>query len=277
MRAAAHRGAGIDAARKAQWLKRFRFYREPPDEEAIASWLARFTTSSRDIAARILDCVEVISESQIQKGYKNSLEKLPGWARTKKERDGNWYFVGFGHAGESGQAMVRTFREATKLNDARHDDLFCTVADIPSKKLTAADTVVFIDDFSGSGKQVCDKWNRNGIGILAADAQCHLILTAAADEAIVKIEAETTLTVHVHHHIHANDNFFSDRCERFVQAEKNAILHYCKIADAQHPRGFNDAGLLYVLQHKTPNNSLPILHTNHSGWKGLFPRYLTAD
>src|SRR5262249_43913234 len=137
MRAAANRGAPVDAARKTQWLKRFRFYREPPDEDALESWLSRFKGGSRDVAARILDCVEVISEKQIQNGYRTSLEKLPGWARIKKERDGNWYFVGFGHAGESGQAMVRTFREANKLNDARHDDLFCTVADIASKKLTA--------------------------------------------------------------------------------------------------------------------------------------------
>jgi hypothetical protein len=274
MRASEHRGAPINAARMAQWMKRFRYYRHPPDVDAIESWLGSFKAGSKDIAARILDCVEVISEKQIQVGYKNSLNRIAGWAPTKKERDGNWHFAGFGHAGESGQAMVRTFREANKLNDSRHDDLFCTVADIPSKRLTAADTIVFIDDFSGSGRQVCDKWNKNGIGILVADAQAHIILTAATDEAIEKIQDETTLTVHAHHHLHRNDNFFSERCERFTQAEKNAILHYCKIADAQNPRGFNDSGLLYILQHKTPNNSLPILHANHGRWTGLFPRYL---
>jgi hypothetical protein len=274
MKAAANRGAPVDAARMTQWVRRFRYYRQPPDEEAIRSWLESFREGSRDVAARILDCVEVISESQIQAGYRSSLRKIPGWAPTKRERDGNWYFAGFGYAGESGQAMVRIFREANKLNDARHDDLFCTVADIPSKRLTAADTIVFIDDFSGSGQQVCDRWNKNGIGFLVADAQAHLVVTTATDDAIKKIEKETTLTVHSHYRLHANDNFFSERCDRFTQAEKNAILHYCKIADATHPRGFHETGLLYVLQHKTPNNSLPILHANHAQWTGLFPRYL---
>jgi hypothetical protein len=276
MRAAANRGSPIDAARMAQWLKRFRYYREPPDEEAINSWLASFKGESRDIAARILDCVEVISDTEIQSGYKTSLEKIPGWARTKRDRDGNWYFAGFGYAGESGQAMVRTFREANKLNDTRHDDLFCTVADIVGKDPTAADTIIFIDDFSGSGQQVCGRWNKNGIGMLASDAECHLILTAATDAAINKIEKETSLKVHAHKRIHPNDNFFSERCERFTQAEKNTILHYCKIADSSQPKGFNDTGLLYILQHKTPNNSLPILHANHLRWTGLFPRYLAV-
>ncbi len=273
MRAAGNRGAPIDDARMAQWAKRFRYYRQPPDIEAIDSWLSSFKGDTKDVAARILDCVEVISDAQIQAGYRSSLEQIPGWVRTKRERDGAWYFAGFGFAGESGQAMVRTFREANKLNDTRQDDLFCTIADIPSKKLTAADTIIFIDDFCGTGTQICTRWDTIGM-LIGSDAECHLIVTAATDDAIAKIEDKTPLKVHAHIHIHPNENFFSERCTRFTPAEKNAIFPYCKIADAKNPRGFRDAGLLYVLNHKTPNNSIPILHANHSQWTGLFPRYL---
>jgi hypothetical protein len=275
MRAPSRRGAAVDDARFDGWLDRFRFYRHPPNKTAIQSWLNRFANGERDLAARILDCVEVIPDIRIQEGYQQALRNLPGWNTNKQERDGNWFFVGFGDAGESGPSMVRTFREANHLTAERYDYLFCNILEIPSKKLTAADTIVFIDDFSGTGRQVCKKW-RIISELIATDAQCFLILTAATDEAIRKIQQETELTVRVKFRIQNNENIFAASCQRFNAVERQALLPYCTIADAKEPMGFGGCGLLYVLSHKTPNNSVPILHANHRRWHGLFPRYLQA-
>lgn len=273
MRAPANRGVPIDDARIAAWAARFRFYRFSPDGEAIRSWLDYFKGGAVDVAARILDCVEVVREADILAGYRTSLNRIPGWSRNKRDRDGNWYFVGYGYAGESGQAMVRTFREANRLAEEKYDYLFCTVADLPSKRLTSADHVIFIDDFIGTGRQVCARWRTIEL-LIGSDAECHLIVTASTDDAKSRIHQDTPIKVEAHISIHPNENFFSPICRRFTQEERNLILPYCRVADAQHPKGFGDAGLLYVLNHKTPNNSLPILHANHPRWRGLFPRYL---
>ena len=56
-------------------------------------------------------------------------------------------------------------------------------------------------------------------------------------------------------------------------SEKDALLEYCKRADRKYPRGYGDCGFVLVLAHKTPNNSIPVLHANNVRWKGLFPRY----
>jgi hypothetical protein len=56
--------------------------------------------------------------------------------------------------------------------------------------------------------------------------------------------------------------------------DRDNLLPYCDRADKKNPRGFGECGLLYVLCHKTPNNSIPILYANHSQWVGLFPRNL---
>ncbi|WP_298242769.1 hypothetical protein [uncultured Bradyrhizobium sp.] len=270
------RGTAIDEARLHEWDQQFRFYRHPPNADTVKAWLARFKVADQDVAARILDCVEVVSEARIQEGYKSALASLNGWHKSPASREGRWVFTAFGKPGESGLSMLRIFREANGLTRSQYDDLFRHVTEIPKLKLTAADTIILVDDFSGSGKQVCKRWPQLQ-ELIASDARCLIILTAATADAKKKIEHETELEVISHITIQQNENVFSSRCTRFSQPEKNSLLKYCRIADAQNPKGFSETGLLYVLSHKTPNNSIPILHTNHPRWIGLFPRNLQQE
>lgn len=273
MKMPANRGTPIDQARIGKWIRDFRFYRASPHEAEINAWLNRFGLDDRDIAARVLDCVEVISEATIQEGYKQALGAMAGWHRRANLRDGKWIFTGFGAPSESGMAMLRLFREANSLTDQRFDQLFCSITDIPRRKLSAEDSVVLVDDFAGTGRQISRRWPTLQ-ELIACDARCYLVLTAATIDAIRKIESDTTLEVLVRTKIERNENIFSSACRRFSAADRAALLPYCERADKKNPKGFGDCGLLYVLSHKTPNNSIPILHSNHSRWVGLFPRNL---
>ena len=69
------------------------------------------------------------------------------------------------------------------------------------------------------------------------------------------------------------DSVFSSECPHFSVAEKKTLLDYCMLADRNNSKGYGDAGLLVVLAHRTPNNTIPVLHANHGGWQGLFPRH----
>ena len=143
-------GSAIDDARIDSWVARFKFYRLPPDRKAIQEWLKRFKVSDRDLAARILDVVEIKSEVDIQNGYSAALTSLAGWHLDPGKRTGKWFFVGFGRAGESGQSMLRIFREATRMNSNRFQSLFCSTSDLVNKALTASDTVA-LDNHAASG------------------------------------------------------------------------------------------------------------------------------
>ncbi|MCL6699543.1 hypothetical protein LZ496_12200 [Sphingomonas sp. NSE70-1] len=261
--------------REEEWAERFRFYIEPPTVGAIKAWLELFEEADRPTAAKALDHVLIISEREIQRGYRAALETIPGWSADPAVRQGSWFFVGFGRAGESGPAMVRSFRSANDLALAKYDGLFCDLSDLPYKKLTASDTVVFIDDFSGTGRQVCRLWPVVS-ELVASEAVCHLILTAATTAAETAIRERTQLISHVSHSLGPDANVFDEACTNFDQAEKDTLARYGAIADPRRPRGYGDSGLLLVLSHKTPNNSIPILHVNEDHWKGLFPRYLRA-
>ena len=241
--------------------------------EAIRQWLKLFSNADQDIAARLLDCVQVVSEQEIHSGYRRVLGRLRDWDINPVRRRGRWLFVGFGGSGENGQAMLRIFREANQLTSAAYDSLFCGATDLPFKELTGADHVAFIDDFSGTGRQVCLAWPTLQ-ELIAADAACHLILTAATHVAISKIRKLNNLSLVVHFKLQEEDNVFSSKCKYFKKAEKLIIETYGKRANRKNPKGFGECGLLFVLSHKTPNNTIPILHAYHNRWHGVFPRYL---
>jgi hypothetical protein len=271
MRTPHARGASVDDNRLKMWLRRFAAYRHAPTEEDVRNWLGRFKTNDRDIAARILDCTEVVSAQRIIGGYAEAAKRLPGWHPNPSQRTGRWVFVGLGQAGESGQSMVREFREANGLSDRKYQSLFCEAASLPSLRLKDSDNVVFIDDFAGTGSQVCSSWPEVAL-LLGANCNLYLILTAVTEKASRRISQQTPFNIIAHIILKDRDSFFNS--DHFTPAERQSILAYCQQADKRAPKGYGDCGLLFVLAHKTPNNSLPILHVSKKKWRGLFPRIL---
>jgi hypothetical protein len=76
------------------------------------------------------------------------------------------------------------------------------------------------------------------------------------------------------HELHEGDNVFSDDCLHFAKLDRAKLFHYGRLASRRHPMGFGDCGFLVVFQHRTPNNSIPILHADNRRWTGLFLRHV---
>jgi hypothetical protein len=279
-------GTPIDAKRFRRWVRRFGSYRAEVTTITIESWIKQFKKRDRDLAARVLDAVEFYGQSQISAAYRQALASLPGWHRSPSQRGGQWRFTAMsGGSGQSGDAMLHQFRVANCLDAAQSDGLFVSRSDLfrqpmlpetDPQKLGKNDVVVFLDDFSGTGQQVCDAWNDpvTSFGaLLAGVGKVYLILVAASKQARQRISRETTIVPVPAHELHEADDVFSDRCRHFTPSDQVRLLHYGEIADTKQPRGFGNCGLLVVLQHRTPNNSIPILHADHHKWTGLFPRH----
>ena len=258
------------------WLERFSHYRQPPTRETLLSWLERFDHEHLSIAHRILDQVVVVSELEIQEGYHRGLESLDGWSRPAANRRGRWFFVGVGGAGESGPAMLRLFREANGLTSRAWDGFFVAQLELPRLRLSARDNVVFVDDFAGTGSQMVEYWPTLQ-ELVASEAKCYLLLTAITEWAEEKLRKHTEFRVRADLMLGKERNLYTEECGIFSEEELLVMDSYGAIAWAQHPRGFGDCGLCFILSHKTPNNSIPILHANHERWIGLFPRHLIAQ
>ena len=279
-------GTAIDAKRYKRWISRFGSYRAGIINVTIESWLGQFDEPDQDLADRVLDAVEFYGQSQIHAAYRQALAALDGWHRSTTRRRGQWRFAAMsGSAGESGDAMLYQFRVANGLDAKSLNELFVSRSDLfrqpmlpddDPQKLGQDDVVVLLDDFSGTGKQVCDAWNdpQTSFGaLLAGVGKVYLIVVAASRTARRRISHETALCLVHGHELRESDNVFSDDCKNFTKADRVKLLHYGEIADKKHPMGFGDSGLVVVFQHRSPNNSIPILHADHSRWTGLFPRH----
>jgi hypothetical protein len=279
-------GTAVDVNRYRRWTSRFGSYREGITNVTIESWLENFEEEDHDLAARVLDAVEFYGQSQIHAAYRQALAALPGWHKLASKRTGQWRFAAMsGSAGESGDAMLHQFRIANELDKKGFNELFvwrgdlfrqCMLPEEDPQKLGQDSVVVLLDDFSGTGTQVCDAWNDPATSfgaLLAGVGKVYLILVAASKEARRKISAETSISLVPAHDLHDSDNIFSDKCRHFTPADRARLLHYGKIADKENPMGFGDCGFVVVFQHRPPTNSIPILHADHSKWTGLFPRH----
>lgn len=268
-----NRGAALDGARYAAWLAQFSGYRSPVTQGLIELWLNQFSAADRDLAARILDAVLFIGNQKIQTDYRELLGGLQGWNKIKSRRSGRWFFVPFsGSVGESGDSMVHAFRMATSMTARRYNELFIHRSELVSKQPTSGDTVVLVDDFSGTGTQACSSW-RIFEELLSGRPRVILMLLAATEAALRRISDETEMELVCATRLRARDNVFREECAHFTQAEKSTLLDYCTRADRRNPKGFGESGLLVVLAHRTPNNTVPILHATGDEWRGLFPRH----
>lgn len=273
MRAPKDRNSPVDQARKDAWLDSFAAYRVTVNEPRIDAYLRQFDTQDIDVAARVLDCVEFFGPEKIANAYRSVLGAIPGWSKTAVGRTGEWRFAAMSTtAGESGDSMLQMFRAANGLGGSRFDRMFIHRSELVTQKLGADDSVVFLDDFVGTGNQVVKAWDNAFAELVAGIGNVYLVLVGACRTGLKKVKTETNLQVRASRMFSGSDNIFSANCRHFTPAEKKAFHGYCTRASAKAPAGYGECGLLVVFSHGCPNNSVAALHAKHQQWRGLFPR-----
>jgi hypothetical protein len=274
MKAPSAPGTPIDNKRKKRWVERFLHYRYPPSQSEIEDWVAQFKAQHADLAARVLDSVEVVKRQQIDLAFRSLVDALPGWHVSKAKRQGRWRFIPYSiSAGESGDVMIAYLRQALNLRHRQYNELFIQPQELPSARLTESDSVVLVDDFAGSGNQACDSWDAFYRELVGGAGNVYLMVVAASKRAQAEIGTRTDLQLLAHYNLHESDNIFSDKCRHFSADDKAALLDYCTTHFPKAPKGYGDCGLVFVLQHDCPNNTIPILHSHNQGkWFPLFPR-----
>jgi hypothetical protein len=264
----------VNLARKQTWQSRFVHYRHPPNIDEISQFLRQFGSDRKDVAARLLDSVEVVTSAAIAEAFRTLMKSVPNWHREKSKRQGKWRFVPYSFsAGESGDQMVAMFRQAMGMNTRHFNGLFVHPRELPSEGLRGEDTVILLDDFSGSGDQAKRSWNDLFKELVGGAGTVYLMVVAATTAAKDFIRDNTDLEVLAHIHLTQEDNFFADECQHFTADEKRAILDLCNKHFPDKPKGYGDCGLLFVMHHACPNNSVPLLHRfDKSRWTPLFGR-----
>ena len=171
---------------------------------------------------------------------------------------------------------VASISAGNNLDGRQSDEMFIYRSELVSERLTSDDTVVFVDDLTATGKQVCEVWEEHFAELVAGVGRAFLIVVVAGRGARKEIKKNTELRLVAGHELRAKDSLFSEDCEYFTAAEKERLLAYSRTANAALPAGFGNCGYVLVFQHRCPNNSVALLHDSNARWSGLFPAMIRA-
>ncbi len=244
--------------------KRFR------DHEGISfggleKWYFRFEECDSELALKILRSIRYYSGLDIRVSLEalvtSVFERLHGVQRRQI------FFVPVGGPGESGTVLARALRDVPGI----HKDRIVYMAEIERISPEQISAIVFVDDFSGTGKTLETWWQNVETMILPKAATILVALLVVNHSARPVIENFARL-VRVHE-LREEDNVLSATSRAFDGPEKELVLKYCRQTKCpkQYLKGFGECALLLAFRHGCPNNSLPILWFPDK-WPRLFRR-----
>jgi len=187
---------------------------------------------------------------------------------------------------DSGYMFLRMARQILGIDEGRIME--------PKNAITAlaqhtTSTVIFFDDFVGSGEQFIQTWkhreNIPGLGSIsfellasvmrgASFIYCPLICTEHGRQ---RISASCpSVRLHPAHLLTTEYNAFSADCVFWPSNLQASVENFLKCASDRAGitewKGFHELGLTIAFEHSVPDATLPIFYWQQNGWYPLIQR-----
>lgn len=287
-------GGGVDPileTRVPEWMVLFERWASgagPVRGEEFLRWCTQIEPHWRSVALRLLTKVIFLSEEEVREMWKLLYRnKIPADAKTKRAR-----YVGLGRAGKSGLLQLYWLEQAlSKLPQSERSFDFKTAfrtVDSLSHEEALVDSIVFIDDFIGTGQQAIESielvlqehsWLRT--------RQLFLCAIAGFEDGIREIEggvSELSGRVFVAKTLAARDKAFSPENPLWdSETDREEARSWCERLGTMLLRrkalalGWKGSEALFAFHYNTPNNTLPIFwaegKVNGEDWHPLLRRY----
>jgi len=265
-------------------------------------WLSNFDASEKPYANVLLNSFIYYSEDFTAQLLRNSIQSLSMMAsigvtdfKEASERWENWIsnviicrITGeTPNDSDSGYTMVRMARQRARIQERQ---IFGPEDALALLSTASGVTVVFLDDFIGSGEQFIKFWNRrystaNGVtsfAELAASGFGHsfnYLPIVATKYGIDRISSKLTgATIAPCHLLGPEYNVLSAESKIWPDALKSTaaeVIHRSSIRagiSEQEWLGFHDLSLAFAFEHSTPDATLPIFYAKTNGWIPLVNR-----
>ena len=135
-------------------------------------------------------------------------------------------------------------------------------------------TIVFVDDYIGSGNSFKDFWSQ--IGSYYNENNNYVLATLIAhQQGISSIKSNIPIKIiSPTKPIPITAKIFHSKNKQFTKIEKKIIKKYCDQLgfSTQNKYGFMDTQSMTVIYERSSNNILPILYAKTDNWIPLFPR-----
>jgi len=236
------------------------------DRIKIQIWFDNFEKEHQSLALKVLDNIIYFDESKIHQSSVNILNQIKN---LKNNNLSKVFFCNLGGPGKSGEHMKYPFKVANNLSESN----FIYLSDIKSLCVEEDITVVFLDDFIGTGNQIIAQWNKVRGDIVPDNVEVFCGVVAGFKNGITNINQNTPIKVLCHKYLSDEDMLFSDKNTTFNNKEKKILKEYCNKTGVTETEAYGKCQALVVFSHRTPNNTLPIIGAKNPRWKGLFPRY----
>lgn len=238
----------------------------------IISWLKQFDEPHQPIALKVLQQLRFYDISQIHRSCKSLLNIVKEECGDKLE---DVIFMGLGSAGKSGSMMLTQFRRSNGMHTSRYENMFKYATEVTALPSSFNGTLVFIDDFIGSGTQA-----KNSIldivSIVPPASKILLCVIAGYESAIdyvcKEVEKEIDFNIFPADLLQENEKLFSEENTNFNRAEQEILKTYCLRTGSSYPFGWHDVGSLVIFCDSVPNNTPSILIHEGDAWKPLFQR-----
>lgn len=234
----------------------------------IQTWLRQFDEPHQVVALKLLQHIRFYDTARIHSACRTlcDIVKIECGETLDKV-----IFMGLGSAGKSGATMLHRFRRANSMHTRKYETKFMYSSQITSIPANFDGTLVFLDDFIGSGTQATASLF-DIISIAPPKSKIVFLVIAGYSSAIDEINEEIDCNIFTVDLLDDNEKLFSDTNTIFTEEEKSILKDYCELTGSRYPYGYHDIGSLVVFNDSVPNNTPSILIHDGNTWTPLFPR-----
>lgn len=253
---------------------------EGPIETHVMRWLENVTVAERPLylllASRImfytLEELRILAKLAAIELAKSRLsatteEELVDWLRVHAM---------FVPMSDSGVILVRELRHSFGLHEH-----MCPMSLESAQEhiVQAADVVVMVDDFIGTGLDVVDRnidFERALAGLGARPPE--YLCTVATEDGCARVEREAQTKVHVGELLTNQHKVFDEDSEVLPESlERGMLKASCahrgaSLLPVEHALGFGGCQLALVMPDNVPDNTLPVIWRQNDTWRALYPR-----
>lgn len=257
-----------------------RFYNQITPYDVIR-WLFNFDDEDVELAIQLLEHVVFLRDDDVKGRLYEQVMKLP--------KDRTKHIVPLGKPGKSGAAISYWIHGLMKRNDLQSMNFHSSVEAFISYRNSVAwetlnDVVVYVDDFIGSGGSVVEALSLDKKRVrpeVLSDACSGRLYVVAA---IVMDNGYSKITKDISGAVVLGDSY----CKGFEPHKKifgsyfktKAVREMCyKYGEQLYkgcPLGYKNTQSLVLMQHSSPNNTIPVLWSNNQyqgrNWNPLVPR-----
>lgn len=257
-----------------------RFYNQITPYDVIR-WLFNFEDEDVELAVHLLEHVIFLRDDDVKGRLYEQILKLP--------KDRTKHIVPLGKPGKSGAAISYWIHGLMKRNDLQSMNFHSSVEAFISYRNSVAwetlnDVVVYVDDFIGSGGSVVtalsleEKIVRPEVLSDASSGRLYVVAAIVMDNGYSKIIQDISGAVIL------GDSYckgFDPRKKVFgsyfnTKAVREMCYKYGKQLFKDFPLGFENTQSLVLMQHSSPNNTVPVLWSDKQyqgrNWIPLVPR-----